>query len=100
MIIILVFSLPIFSFSQTNKLDSTFFLIEDYSNRKQTNISAVYADLVKLKEEVIVVLNSKIVSIDDESFVKLDKSAIKRMEIIKDDESKSTIKIIMLIETK
>ena len=72
----------------------------DFSNRKQVDLLLLQQDIARTKANTIVIIDQKIVSIDDELFRRLDYTKVKKMEVIKDDDSKTTIRNVILITTK
>jgi len=87
-------------FSQDNRRDSVPDLFDDYSNRKPVDISVMYNDFLKTKESTIVIIDQKIFAIDDKNFKNLDKSKIKSMQLVKDEQSETKIKNVIIITTK
>ena len=72
----------------------------DFSNRKQVDLSLLQQDIARTKARSIVIIDQKIVAIDDELFRRLDYTKVKKMEVIKDDDSKTAIRNVILITTK
>lgn len=70
-----------------------------YGSLKRDN-SIPLQDNLLLKQSTIVVINNKIFSLGDKEFRQLDKSRILEMNIIKDENSLTNIKTIILIKTK
>jgi len=92
------------SFAQKiNNADSVIHkpIIEDYSNRKQSDLLSFKEFYEKYKGSIIVIINNKqIVDIDDKQFRALSQENIASIDIIKDDKSKTSIKAILFITTK
>jgi len=75
--------------------------INDYSNRKQVDISLMLKDNKKSIESTLVIINNKIIcKIDDKYFKELDNKNISNLQIILDEKSKSSITKIVIITTK
>lgn len=87
-------------YAQDNKRDSVPLLFDDYSNRKSVDASVISNDYFRTKESTVVIIDKKILTIDDKRFKELDKSKIKKMEIIKDEQSTTGIKNVIIITTK
>jgi hypothetical protein len=92
------------SFAQkTNNADTVIHkpILEDYSNRKQSDLSSFKQFYEKYKGSIIVIIDNKqIVYIDNKQFRALSQENIASIDIIKDDQSKTPIKAILFITTK
>lgn len=95
--IIFIFTSYAFSFAQIKDSVSQ---INDYSNKRQVDISLMLRDNKQTLESTLVIINSKIICrINDKYFKELDKKNILNIKIIVDENSKSTITKILLITT-
>jgi hypothetical protein len=60
----------------------------------------MYPNMLPEGEKMIVIIDNKIFNVDDKEFKELDKSNIKTMNFIKDENSKTEIKYVIIITTK
>jgi hypothetical protein len=90
------------SYSQTLQTDTTKPYLEDYSNKKWSGkaLTTSGIDFLRTKSSTLVLINNKMFKIDDREFTALDPSKIEKMDIIKDESSKSCIKYVIMITTK
>ncbi len=83
-----------------SKADTTNFRYYDYSNGNWKPSNILYLDYLAQLEKTLIIIDNKFYKLNSKEYTELNKDSILNMEIIKDDNSESPIKIVIIITTK
>jgi len=102
LVLFLFFSIP--SISQNKDLTDSLpgkERTDDFSNKKQIDVSSLLNFYSKLKSSTLVILNNtQILTIDEKYFTSLPKDSIISINVVNDEKSKTPIKHILFISAK